>query len=183
MQTCPHKRHSPIQPTCKCHIYIQFCWSQDNSMQPHTSTQNSGVHFFLIIVVTYTQSQHCQKISNKWPIFRGNPGFNAYSFSLLCPRQFQPLSPGLWYQASWRQLEDQLCGWQTAPENKSESNYSHLLKKCFIIKRTSHDCLEMEYGRSATNGKTQILSYSGNKGKRNICQGKQTNKWNRYRNA
>ena len=34
-------------------------------MQPHTSTQNSGIYFFLIIVVTYTQSQHYQKVSNK----------------------------------------------------------------------------------------------------------------------
>lgn len=41
---------------------------------------------------------------------------SAYFFSLLCPRQFQPPSPGLWYQASWRQPADQLCGWQTAPK-------------------------------------------------------------------
>lgn len=150
--TLSHKRHPSIQPTSKCHIYIQFCWSWDNSMQPHTSIQNTGIHFFLILAVT--QSQHCLEVSNKIPIFRRKLGFYAYSFSLLCPRQFQPLSPGLWYQASWRQLEDQLCGWQTAPENKSEPNYSHLLK-CFIIKRWSHDRLEMEYGRSAKNCKTQ----------------------------
>lgn len=77
----------------KCHIR-QLCQPQDDSKHPRTCIQNTGLHPFLTLATMFPQPQHCQKISIILPSSRGNLG-SAYSFSLPCPKQFQPPSPGL----------------------------------------------------------------------------------------
>lgn len=73
----------------------QLCQPQDASKHPRASVQNGGLHPFLTLAAMFPQRQHCQRISTTLPIFRGNLDCSAYSFSLLCPKQFQPPSPGL----------------------------------------------------------------------------------------